>query len=213
MGPKLGRPDKGLLALLDGVSSALPGRAPLRLGVQGRRPLERSCPWLISLVPPGLVQWRKPTSGRRDDNGHHPTSNQAKGKLSLLKTKCFLTKADQGEWAPSKGAGGTELSRVEQVCRYRSIKMTRSHPITSDQIRPNPTKIKPEKSEFGWRVRAGTPGSHREHMGAVCSMAPRKSQSHSRTCSACGSYQMSHCERFGLRRSGAVLGPAVQKGV
>src|SRR6266851_3602066 len=49
MEPKLGRPDKGLLALLDVFSSALPGRAPLRLGDRGRRPLGRSCPWLTNV--------------------------------------------------------------------------------------------------------------------------------------------------------------------
>src|SRR5258708_25786699 len=49
MEPKLGRPDKGLLALLDVFSSALPGRAPLRLGDQGRRPLGRSCTWLTNV--------------------------------------------------------------------------------------------------------------------------------------------------------------------
>ncbi len=35
---------------------------------------------------------------------------------------------------------GNELSSVDQVCRYRTIKMIRSRPITSDQIKPNPTK-------------------------------------------------------------------------
>src|SRR6266581_6524593 len=35
---------------------------------------------------------------------------------------------------------GNQLSSVDQVCRYRSIKMIRSRPITSDQIKPNPTK-------------------------------------------------------------------------
>ncbi len=54
---------------------------------------------------------------------------------------------------------GTELSRVEQVCRYRSIKMIRSHPTKSNQIKPNQTR----KSELRWRVQRGTPGSHREH--------------------------------------------------
>ena len=35
---------------------------------------------------------------------------------------------------------GNELSSVDQVCRCRSIKMIRPRPITSDQIKPNPTK-------------------------------------------------------------------------
>src|SRR6266849_9399902 len=35
---------------------------------------------------------------------------------------------------------GNELSSVDQVCRCRSIKMIRSRPIRSDQIKPNPTK-------------------------------------------------------------------------
>ena len=70
MEPKLIRPDEGLFARLDGVSSALPGRAPLRLGVQGRRPPGRSCPWLISLIPPGLIQWREPIGGCQADKGH-----------------------------------------------------------------------------------------------------------------------------------------------
>src|SRR5258708_20082760 len=34
----------------------------------------------------------------------------------------------------------TEADEGDQVCRFRSIKMIRSHPITSDQIKPNPTK-------------------------------------------------------------------------
>src|SRR5437899_1942770 len=34
---------------------------------------------------------------------------------------------------------GNELSSVDQVCRCRSIKMIRPRPITSDQIKPNPT--------------------------------------------------------------------------
>src|SRR5258708_18072548 len=102
-------------------------------------------------------------------------------------------------------------NRVEQGGSGVSIQVNQDDPITSDQIRPNPTKIKPGKSESRWRVQAGTPGSHREHRGAVCSMAARKSRPHSRTCSACGSYQMSHCERFGLRRRGAVLDPAVRQ--
>src|SRR5258708_39168501 len=37
-------------------------------------------------------------------------------------------------------AEGNEWSSVDQVCRCRSIKMIRSRPITSDQIKPNPTK-------------------------------------------------------------------------
>src|SRR5258707_888433 len=49
MESKLIGPDEGLLALLDVFSSALPGRAPLRLGDQGRRPLGRSCPWLTNV--------------------------------------------------------------------------------------------------------------------------------------------------------------------
>src|SRR6266581_9210296 len=35
---------------------------------------------------------------------------------------------------------GTEADEGDPVCRYRSIKMIRSRPITSDQIKPNPTK-------------------------------------------------------------------------
>src|SRR5437899_2693184 len=35
---------------------------------------------------------------------------------------------------------GNQLSSVDQVCRCRSIKMIRPRPITSDQIKPNPTK-------------------------------------------------------------------------
>src|SRR5260370_3854525 len=33
-----------------------------------------------------------------------------------------------------------EADEGDPVCRFRSIKMIRSHPITSDQIKPNPTK-------------------------------------------------------------------------
>ena len=43
------------------------------------------------------------------------------------------------------------------------------------------------------------------------SMAPVKGESISRTCSARGSYQISHCEKFGFWRSGAGLDPAVQQ--
>ncbi len=42
-------------------------------------------------------------------------------------------------------------------------------------------------------------------------MAPRKGESNSRTSSARGSYQISHCETFGLRRSGVVLDPAARQ--
>src|SRR5216683_7626034 len=48
----------------------------------------------------------------------------------------------------------------------RSLQVNQDDPITSDHIRPNPTKsnqIKPEKSELRWRVKEGTPGSHKEH--------------------------------------------------
>jgi hypothetical protein len=46
-----------------------------------------------------------------------------------------------------------------------SVQVNQDDPITSDQIRPNPTKsnqIKPEKSELRWRVEEGTPESHGE---------------------------------------------------
>jgi len=36
--------------------------------------------------------------------------------------------------------GATEADEGDQTGGYRSIKMIRSHPITSDQIKPNPTK-------------------------------------------------------------------------
>ncbi len=41
---------------------------------------------------------------------------------------------------PTEAVEATEPDEGDQVGRYRSINMIRSHPITSDQIRPNPTE-------------------------------------------------------------------------
>ena len=43
----------------------------------------------------------------------------------------------------------TEADEGDPVCRFRSIKMIRSHPITSDQIKPNPTKKKRSSPDQG----------------------------------------------------------------
>src|SRR5260370_24339018 len=54
---------------------------------------------------------------------------------------------------PAEAVEATEADEGDQVGRYRSINMIRSHPITSDQIRPNPTKKKwcgPDQGAGRW---------------------------------------------------------------
>jgi hypothetical protein len=54
----------------------------------------------------------------------------------------------------------TEADEGDQAGGYSSIKMIRSHPITSDQIKPNPTKKKrssPDQGTGRW-IKTGADG-------------------------------------------------------
>jgi hypothetical protein len=68
-----------------------------------------------------------------------PTEACRKEKGRMQNTELSGGWSSGGRWqGPVPEA--TEADEGDQVCRFRSIKMIRSHPIISDQIKPNPTK-------------------------------------------------------------------------